>query len=118
MEDKSGNLWIGTNGGGLLYFDRAANTYTRYLHDPSNRNSISSNVIVSLLIDREGKLWIGTYFGGLDCFDGSGRPGRRSSQEAVEDPGSADDRRGGRAVGRYLHRGRHGQDSPTVTARR
>ncbi len=70
MEDRHGNLWIGTNGGGLLYFDRATGKYTRYLHDPNNRNSISSNVIVSLLIDREGKLWIGTYYGGLDCYDG------------------------------------------------
>ena len=34
------------------------------------RNSVSSDIIVSLLKTRDGKLWIGTYWGGLNCFDG------------------------------------------------
>ncbi|NJO25463.1 MAG: hypothetical protein HC867_06405 [Bacteroidia bacterium] len=70
MEDQSGNIWIGTNGGGLIFFDRKQNTFRQYLHDPNNKNSLSSNVIVSLCIDHSGMLWIGTYFGGLNSFDG------------------------------------------------
>ncbi len=70
MEDGAGNLWIGTNGGGLIYFDRKNNTFRQYLHDPNNINSLSSNVIVSLWIDHENVLWIGTYFGGMNSFDG------------------------------------------------
>jgi signal transduction histidine kinase/DNA-binding response OmpR family regulator len=70
-EDKKGNLWIGTNGGGLIYFDRAGNTFRTYLHNPSDPASLSSNIIVCLWIDRQQKLWIGTYFGGLNSFDGS-----------------------------------------------
>jgi signal transduction histidine kinase/ligand-binding sensor domain-containing protein/DNA-binding response OmpR family regulator len=69
-EDEEQNLWIGTNGGGLIYFDRSKNTYRQYKHDPSNPNSISNDIIIALHIDQEHKLWIGTYFGGLERFDG------------------------------------------------
>ncbi|MCR8558068.1 response regulator [Mucilaginibacter sp. BJC16-A38] len=69
-EDKTGNIWIGTNGGGLIYFDRKKGTFKTYLHDANNPNSLTNNVIVCMFIDHEQKLWIGTYFGGLDCFDG------------------------------------------------
>ena len=69
-EDKAGNLWIGTNGGGLIYFDRKNGTFKNYLHNPANSNSLTNNVVVCLYLDHSQKLWIGTYFGGLDCFDG------------------------------------------------
>ncbi len=69
-EDKPGNIWIGTNGGGLVYFDRKKGTFKNYLHNVNNANSLANNVVVCLYIDHDQKLWIGTYFGGLDCFDG------------------------------------------------
>ncbi len=69
-EDSKNNIWIGTNGGGLIYFDRKNNTFKTYLHDANNSNSLANNVIVCMYIDHAQKLWIGTYFGGLDCFDG------------------------------------------------
>jgi len=71
-EDKTGNIWIGTNGGGLIYYDRKNGTFKPYLHDANNANSLGNNVVVCLYIDHDQKLWIGTYFGGLDCFDGRG----------------------------------------------
>jgi signal transduction histidine kinase/ligand-binding sensor domain-containing protein/DNA-binding response OmpR family regulator len=69
-EDDKGNLWLGTNGGGLIYFDRKKNTYKQYRHNPSDPNSLSNDVIVSLCLDSEKTLWIGTYYGGLNSFDG------------------------------------------------
>jgi len=69
-EDRLGNLWIGTNGGGLIYFDRKKGTFKDYLHDAGNTNSLTNNVVVYLYMAHDQKLWIGTYFGGLDCFDG------------------------------------------------
>jgi len=71
VEDSLGNVWIGTNGGGLIYFDRRANRFKQYRHDPLDRNSLGSDVIVSLFLDRQGVLWIGTYHGGLNRFDGN-----------------------------------------------
>ncbi|MFC3199838.1 two-component regulator propeller domain-containing protein [Parapedobacter deserti] len=70
VEDQRGNVWIGTNGGGLVYYDRRANRFTQYQHDPDDPHSLGSDVVVNLYIDREGMLWIGTYFGGLNRFDG------------------------------------------------
>ncbi|MDR0430421.1 MAG: response regulator [Tannerellaceae bacterium] len=69
-ESKDKNLWIGSNGGGLLYYDRAKEKYTVYKHMPDNPNSPAGDVIVSLTQDLEGRLWIGYYLAGLDCFDG------------------------------------------------
>lgn len=69
-EDENGNLFIGTNGGGLLYFDRKKQNYKSYLHDPADNSSIGSNIIVSMLLDKRDRLWVGTYYGGLNRFDG------------------------------------------------
>ncbi|SKB63533.1 Signal transduction histidine kinase [Parapedobacter luteus] len=70
IEDERGNVWIGTNGGGLIYFDRQTNRFTTYRHDPKDPHSLGSDVIVNLCLDRDGVLWIGTYHGGLNRFDG------------------------------------------------
>ena len=70
LETKEGNFWIGTNGGGLLYFDRKREEYTLYKHNPQNPNSPAGDVIVGLEEDAYGRLWIGYYLEGLDCFDG------------------------------------------------
>ncbi|TWW01614.1 hybrid sensor histidine kinase/response regulator transcription factor [Chitinophaga pinensis] len=67
-EDKKGNIWIGTNGGGLIYFDRVNQTFKRFQHDPANDNSISKDVIVSLYVNNNNDLWIGYYFGGMDFY--------------------------------------------------
>ena len=69
-ETREGNLWIGTNGGGLMYLDREEGKYTLYKHDPSNPNSPAGDVIVSMEKDKEGRLWVGYYLEGLDCYDG------------------------------------------------
>ena len=65
LEDRSGNLWIGTNGNGLLYYNRTTGQYRKYRHDPADPSSISSNIVVCLENDASGNLWIGTYVGGL-----------------------------------------------------
>jgi signal transduction histidine kinase/CheY-like chemotaxis protein/ligand-binding sensor domain-containing protein len=68
VEDRDGNIWIGTQIG-LNKYDRNTGTYTHYFHDNHNKNSISNNVINGLTFDSDGNLWIGTQAGGLDCFD-------------------------------------------------
>lgn len=70
VEDESGNLWIGTNGGGIVHYDRKHEQFKQYLHQPNSALGLSSNIVVSLLKDNQQRLWIGTYHGGLNIFDG------------------------------------------------
>ncbi|SFC21844.1 Signal transduction histidine kinase [Zunongwangia mangrovi] len=64
---KNGNIWIGTDGGGLDYYDIEQNNYKHY-SKKNNTNSLSSDYILSLLEDSKGRLWIGTYREGLNCY--------------------------------------------------
>ncbi len=68
LEDESGLLWIGT-GNGLIRFDRTAERFHDYHHDPNDPNSLSDNYVRSIGADRSGMLWIGTWNGGLNKLD-------------------------------------------------
>ncbi|WP_316635362.1 two-component regulator propeller domain-containing protein [uncultured Flavobacterium sp.] len=63
-EDKDKNLWLGTQEGGLLLFDRKTNTFKRLTTD----DGLPSNTILRLLEDKEGNLWMSTY-NGICRFD-------------------------------------------------
>ncbi|MEL6143458.1 MAG: two-component regulator propeller domain-containing protein, partial [Bacteroidota bacterium] len=63
VDDAKGNLWIGTTGKGLSYYNRSTNKFQRVMHDPKVPHSIPSNTINDLLSDRTGRLWVGTNVG-------------------------------------------------------
>ena len=64
-EDSKGNFWIGTEGGGLLLFDRKKDSIvTRY----SDADGLCNNAVLNILEDAEGGLWLST-FNGLARFD-------------------------------------------------
>jgi len=69
IEDKEGNIWAATIGGGLNKFDRNTNRFHRYLHSEKNKSSISSNFVSKLALDRSGKIWVATQKDGLNLFD-------------------------------------------------
>ncbi|NIJ45944.1 signal transduction histidine kinase/ligand-binding sensor domain-containing protein/DNA-binding response OmpR family regulator [Wenyingzhuangia heitensis] len=66
--DNDNNLWIGTTGGGLNYFDSKTEKFTNYLHSKKSNNSVKSNYITSVYHDSKNRLWIGTKEG-LDMVD-------------------------------------------------
>jgi len=68
-EDKKGNLWVATWGGGLSLYNRSNNTFTRFLNNPADKNSVSSNYIQKVFEDSKQKLWVATYFGGLNLLN-------------------------------------------------
>jgi diguanylate cyclase (GGDEF)-like protein len=62
-------LWIGTRGSGLDRFDLEKNSFTHFIHDPSNANSLSSNAVTTIKKAGNNQLWIGTWGGGLNLLD-------------------------------------------------
>jgi len=75
-EDREGTLWIGTGvpwvhnpEGGLNRFDRNNGTFTRYLHDPNDTNSLAGNKVRAIFEDSKGNFWIGTDKDGLHTLD-------------------------------------------------
>lgn len=70
LEDHEGNLWIGTDGGGLNVINPDASDYTHFYHDPEKPNSISDDAIISLFEDSERNVWVGTW-NGLNRYDKS-----------------------------------------------
>ena len=64
MQDRTGNLWFATNGGGLSRFDgKSFTTYTVEQGLPTNHLTIIHE-------DQEGHLWCPTLGGGVSRFDG------------------------------------------------
>jgi len=66
--DNDGNLWLGTTGNGLDYFDKSLETFTHFRHDENNIKSISSNHVNDLYLDRKNRLWVATN-NGLNLLD-------------------------------------------------
>ncbi|WP_165760113.1 hybrid sensor histidine kinase/response regulator transcription factor [Niastella populi] len=65
FEDSHHNLWVGTEGGGLLLFNRAkGNVAVRY----STADGLTNNAVLNILEDKNGFLWIST-FNGVSKFD-------------------------------------------------
>ena len=76
-EDSKGTLWVGTGvpwssnpeEGGLNRYDPTTKSFTRYLHDPEDANSLLGNAVRAIFEDSQGKLWVGTDKNGLHLID-------------------------------------------------
>ena len=60
IDDKKGNLWVGTTGFGLNYFDLATEKFRSFKHNEKDKNSLSSDIVKASLIDSKNQLWVGT----------------------------------------------------------
>jgi len=74
IEDRHGNIWIGTWGGGINILDSESiknnkDKFKRYQKSWTEPNALSHNDILSIYEDQNGIIWIGTYGGGLNRFD-------------------------------------------------
>ncbi|MBN1789266.1 MAG: response regulator [Bacteroidales bacterium] len=65
-EDKNGNIWYATDGGGIYFWNREKNTYRVYRHNPLDANSLASDKVLALCFDNYDNLWIGYWAAGLD----------------------------------------------------
>ncbi len=78
-EDKAGVLWVGTGmewdrnskEGGLNKFNKGTGTFTRYIHDSKNPNSLIGNKVRAIFEDSKGNFWVGTDSNGLHLMNRS-----------------------------------------------
>ncbi len=64
--DDSGNVWIGTDNGGLNLFNKENQTFWHYRKDDYDIQSLNNEAIESIYQDKTGNLWFGTYTGGIN----------------------------------------------------
>jgi len=62
--DHFGNLWFGTQGGGVSRYD--GKSFTSF----TTAQGLSNNSVLSILEDNAGNLWFGTHGGGVSRYDG------------------------------------------------
>ena len=63
LEDRDGNLWIGTQNGVSMYNGGSFTHFTK-------KEGLSGNAVRSILEDRDGNLWFGTYGRGVSKYNG------------------------------------------------
>lgn len=90
IEDRSGNIWVATWGGGLEKFDRTTERFTHYRHNAHDETSISDDFIYSIFEDSNGNIWVGTNKSGLNLLDIKTNKFIRF-QHNEQDPGSISD---------------------------
>ncbi len=66
--DRTGNVWIGTQGRGVFRYNAREGTYTNFVSDGS-KNSIAYNDILTFNEGLDGRIWIGTENGGISIYD-------------------------------------------------
>ena len=68
LVDKEGELWVGTQGGGVNRYNHEKNIFTHYKNKADDKRSISNNDILSIFQDSKGQIWVGTE-NGLNLFN-------------------------------------------------
>lgn len=62
-------IYFSTDHGGLSIFNRKTESFSNYISDPTDKDTISGNTLRSLFSDRNGDIWIGVFPGQIDFLD-------------------------------------------------
>jgi signal transduction histidine kinase/CheY-like chemotaxis protein/ligand-binding sensor domain-containing protein len=68
-EDTQGNIWVGTENGGLSVLNSQTKSFSNFKQDQVDRNSLNNNSIHAVYKDRSGNMWLGTYAGGINLYN-------------------------------------------------
>ncbi len=55
-----GNIWVGTTGNGLNFFDKSVGKFRHFVHEEGNHKSLISNHVTAVYKDRKNRLLVGT----------------------------------------------------------
>lgn len=70
VESDNGNLFLCTEGNGLIEYNPVSRTYVNFIKDNNNPNSLSGdNIKVAYLDKATQKLWLGMHLGGITLYD-------------------------------------------------
>ena len=69
LVDHKGQLWVGTNDGGLSRYDADKDNFVNYQHIPGETNSLNSNQVGFILEDSQHFIWMASNGGGLSRLD-------------------------------------------------
>ena len=69
--DKYGSIWITTYGNGLFCYEPATNALSHFIHPNTTR--LSSNYLLSIILDENENIWIGTENAGVHKLSFSNR---------------------------------------------
>jgi signal transduction histidine kinase/ligand-binding sensor domain-containing protein/DNA-binding NarL/FixJ family response regulator len=69
VEDRGGNLWVAIKDGGLSRWNRAADAFDTWRHDPARPDSLPSNAVRALALAEDGRVWVGLSDAGLALLD-------------------------------------------------
>ncbi len=87
--DRSGDLWIGTYGRGLVRYDTDTGETRNY---PAGPGGLGHSWVLSITEDRAGTLWVGTDGGGLHRYDADRDAFERFAHDPADATSLADDR--------------------------
>ncbi len=73
IENKNGQIWIGTDHKGIFVYDKIQNTITNIINKPSTYTSSSSNSVQCLYMDNNETIWVGHNKKGLSFYHESFR---------------------------------------------
>lgn len=68
-EDEKHNVWIGTDGAGMRYWNRKQNTYDVYSTTAGAGRRLQSNFVTSIVKDADNAIWVAMWKGGVCRID-------------------------------------------------
>ncbi len=68
LEDREGNLWLASQGLGLMRYERERKRFISYRHSPDHVGSLLEDRLNTLFEDREGNIWVALFGKGLERF--------------------------------------------------